>query len=50
MLFQMYIQFKIRGVVKQCVTASNSLLSILIVIKYNKMFVDKNNMLFILYH
>ena len=49
MLFQMYIQFKIRGVVKQCVTASNSLLSILIVIKY-KMFVDKNNMLFILYH
>ena len=49
MLFQMYIQFKIRGVVKQFVTASNSLLSILIVIKY-KMFVDKNNMLFILYH
>ena len=32
---------QIRGVVKKFVTTSNSLLTILIVIKYNKMFVDK---------
>ena len=31
----------VQGVVKKFVTASNSLLNILIIIEYNKMFVDK---------
>ena len=43
-VFSLYLEHSrtvIRGVVKQSVTASNSSLTILIIIKYNKMFVDK---------
>jgi len=43
-VFSLYLEHSstvIRGVVKQSVTASNSSLIILIIIKYNKMFVDK---------